>query len=195
MVSRHRDFDPDLVLAQASQVFREKGYVGTSIRDLEQATGLTTGSLYNSFGDKAHLFDLALREYVELVVRGRVRHHLRHERDATTELRAFLRSTFEGEGVDRIGCLLTNSSIEAHLLEQSSQELLRSATDDQRAAFLASIQTTLPQLDPHEAGQRADVLLAAYHGILVLIRQRRSVAMLRRVTEALLEVVFPAEND
>lgn len=46
----------DRVLAQARSVFVAKGYQGSSIDDLVQATGLLRGSLYAAFGSKYGLF-------------------------------------------------------------------------------------------------------------------------------------------
>lgn len=46
----------DQVLAQARSVFVAKGYQGSSIDDLVQATGLLRGSLYAAFGSKYGLF-------------------------------------------------------------------------------------------------------------------------------------------
>ncbi len=51
-----RSFDTDVVVELAAGVFRERGFAGASIQDLESATGLGRGSLYNAFGDKHGLF-------------------------------------------------------------------------------------------------------------------------------------------
>ncbi|WP_341485905.1 TetR/AcrR family transcriptional regulator [Thioclava sp. GXIMD4215] len=61
---RPREFDLPQVLDQAVLVFREKGYNATSIGDLCQATGLTSGSLYKAFKDKLGIFLAALDHYL-----------------------------------------------------------------------------------------------------------------------------------
>src|SRR5271154_5098478 len=60
-----RRFDREDVLDRAALVFWRDGFQATSIQDLEAATGLGRGSLYNAFGDKASLFRAVLSRYAE----------------------------------------------------------------------------------------------------------------------------------
>lgn len=55
-MARPRGFDEDKVIEKAMIIFWERGYESTSISDLEQATGLSRISIYNTFGDKEGLF-------------------------------------------------------------------------------------------------------------------------------------------
>lgn len=57
------------ITALAKQLFKEKGYMGSSMRDLAQRVGIEAASLYNHFKSKEELlqkicFDLA-NEYME----------------------------------------------------------------------------------------------------------------------------------
>jgi len=45
------------------EVFWEKGYNGTSMQDLVDATGLNRSSIYNSFGSKLELYQNTLSHY------------------------------------------------------------------------------------------------------------------------------------
>jgi AcrR family transcriptional regulator len=56
-------FDVDAVLDRIVEAFWRNGFEGTSVEDLEAATGLRRGSLYNAFGDKAEMLRLALDRY------------------------------------------------------------------------------------------------------------------------------------
>ena len=62
-MARIAAFDRDTVLLGAMNVFWEKGYNGTSMQDLVQATGLNRSSLYNSFGSKLQLYQDTLKHY------------------------------------------------------------------------------------------------------------------------------------
>ena len=60
---RSEDFDRSQVLQNAKEVFWVKGYNGTSMQDLVDATGLNRSSIYNSFGNKMELFQQTLKQY------------------------------------------------------------------------------------------------------------------------------------
>lgn len=57
------EFDKEKVLKNAMHVFWEKGYNGTSMQDLVDATGLNRSSIYNSFGSKLELYQNTLSLY------------------------------------------------------------------------------------------------------------------------------------
>ncbi len=79
----------DEILAVARQLFAERGYFGTSMRDIADASGLLAGSLYTHFASKAQL--------VEEIVAVFYRDLLTAQRTA---------SSFEGTGADRFRLLL-----------------------------------------------------------------------------------------
>jgi len=62
---RPREFDADVVIERAMGIFWSRGYHGTSLPDLLEATKLSRGSLYSAFGDKHTLFLRALDRYVD----------------------------------------------------------------------------------------------------------------------------------
>lgn len=64
-MARPREFNETEALDRAVDVFWERGFEGTSIADLESATGLGRQSLYNAFGGKRELFLRALDRYAE----------------------------------------------------------------------------------------------------------------------------------
>lgn len=59
-------FDKTEALEKALDVFWEKGYQGTSIKDLEERMALARSSIYNTFGNKEELFFQALSHYQHL---------------------------------------------------------------------------------------------------------------------------------
>jgi len=110
-MARPKEFDNEKVLARAGEVFWRQGYEVVSIQDLEAATGLGRGSLYNAFGDKEGLFIAALDRYVEKHGAAPFRHLA--ERDVGKGLGLMLSAI-----IDRMsnpnnppGCLLTNASL------------------------------------------------------------------------------------
>ena len=57
----------DVILARAMFFFWQNGYAGTSLRDLTQATGLSSAALYHRFSDKDGLF---VEELLTMRTRG-----------------------------------------------------------------------------------------------------------------------------
>lgn len=63
MSPRAKEFDQAAVIEQAMILFCEKGYAATSIRDLVTRLGVSSSSLYATFGDKDAIFLLALKRH------------------------------------------------------------------------------------------------------------------------------------
>jgi TetR/AcrR family transcriptional regulator, transcriptional repressor for nem operon len=55
------------ILEKAASVFNKRGFAGTSLADLEAATGLTKGALYGNFNDKETLAEDAFIYATSLV--------------------------------------------------------------------------------------------------------------------------------
>jgi AcrR family transcriptional regulator len=58
-------FDPDATLDELMYLFWDKGYDHTTQADMVERTGLSSSSLFNTFGDKAAIFDAVLARYNE----------------------------------------------------------------------------------------------------------------------------------
>lgn len=62
-MARTREFDEQAVLEKARDLFWERGYTATSIRDLEEHLGISRSSIYLFFGGKRELYDRTLAMY------------------------------------------------------------------------------------------------------------------------------------
>ncbi len=65
IMARNVEFDEQLAISKAMDVFWKKGYNGASMRDLTEAMGINSSSLYNTIGDKHQLFLKAIKHYTE----------------------------------------------------------------------------------------------------------------------------------
>ncbi len=65
-MSRTKEFNPDLALDKAMQLFWLHGYAATSVRDLCDHMGIKKGSLYDTFGNKRSLYLAALERYLKI---------------------------------------------------------------------------------------------------------------------------------
>jgi TetR/AcrR family transcriptional repressor of nem operon len=109
-MARPREFDEHEVVDAARRQFNQTGYHGTSVGDLSRVTGLSKGSLYGAFGDKAALFHRVFDEYCTASDEGAAARVEGPEDQALDRLRDWLRSP-EG-GHDRVGCLLAKGTAE-----------------------------------------------------------------------------------
>lgn len=181
-MGRNRSWDRDEVVREASGVFHRKGYASTSLRDLEEATGLHPGSVYAAFGSKDGLFADVLACYRREVVEARVAQYLTSARDPRAGIRALFRSTFEGRPAPDPGCLLTNSAIESPTLPPDAQEAVGDALDVLRRGFRDLAFRVSG--DTRHAARTAHQLLALYQGLLVLVRAGADTTSLRATCEA-----------
>ena len=62
-MGRKKSYDREEVAESALQMFWEKGFERTSLRDLEAATGVNRFGLYDSFKDKQGLFEECIEHY------------------------------------------------------------------------------------------------------------------------------------
>jgi len=167
-MGRTRTFDRDAVLFAAANAFRQRGYRDVSIAELEKATGLVSGSIYNAFGDKAGLFRAALNHYVHGFVKQRL-DAFAGEGARLEDLERLILTTLEPPLSDGFGCLVTNS-----IVEFGREESLASSDI---ADTLAMTEKAIGEVLMHELGSAATPamtlhLMTLYHGVLTLSRSR-----------------------
>ncbi|MFK0166569.1 TetR/AcrR family transcriptional regulator [Rhizobium sp. NPDC090279] len=188
-MARPREFDEETVLTLAVEHFWEHGYEATSIRDLAQAMGLTTASIYNAFGDKRAIYRRALDFYVERSFGDRVgRFETRPPREA---IRAFFEEIIERSlsDVQRKGCMLVNSALEVAPHDEEFQRVVAGVLVQVEAFFRRCVQAG--QSDgsinrAQNASELAGMLLSTLLGIRVLARMRPE----RKLLKGLIKPVF-----
>lgn len=182
-MARTREYDENTVLTGAMHAFRRQGFATISIRDLEAATGLKAGSLYNSFGDKAGLFQAALAHYNRTVLDRRIAEHAK-EAAGLAGLRALFLSLLHEPRNEAFGCLITNAAIEFGREAPPGVGEGLGILRELFAARLASAKAAgrlRSGLDEQLGAQR---LLALYQGILVLVRAGHDKAELARMIDS-----------
>ena len=181
-MGRTRSYDEDAVLRGAMHAFRRKGYQAVSIRDLEEATGLKAGSIYNSFGDKAGLFDAAFAHYNQAVLQKRIDRYAAREAGLGGLRDLFLTLLWEPDG-GSFGCLITNMAVELGS-EEAGNHHVEAGLGTLRRAFAERLEEARaagelrPPIRPERAAMK---LLALYQGILVLVRAGYDKAALKRL--------------
>ena len=119
---RQKEYDHERVVEKAMRVFWEKGYEGTSVQELVDATGLNRFGMYQAFGSKEGLFLEALDVYRNRVSSQMIR-ILEEGPAGRHTLQEFFRKLIEkysSPGEAR-GCLITNTAIESSLRGKDAQ--------------------------------------------------------------------------
>lgn len=107
-----KQFDKQTVLDKAMKLYWTKGVEATTLSDLEKATGLKRGSIYNTFGDKDGLFLEALDHYSNKIIAPMAQPlKSRDAREAVKGLLDALLSRFKNKDLPT-GCLITGTSME-----------------------------------------------------------------------------------
>ena len=180
-MGRNQSFESAAVVRVARDLFWDKGYDATSVADLEQATGITRSSLYHAFGSKRGLYDTAVDNYLETVIRPR----LSILRADHAQIGSGLLEYFAGlrdavlalpDGSARLGCLLVNCA--AGLA--SHDEAARTVVDSYRAELTAALRYALAASigtrrapEPELLDERARVLASLSMTAMLLARINR----------------------
>ncbi|MCW5251981.1 MULTISPECIES: TetR/AcrR family transcriptional regulator [unclassified Streptomyces] len=173
-MARTKEFDPDLVLRRAMELFWERGYEATSLADLVDHLGIGRASLYATFGSKHDLYLAAIRRYLRGSEAGFVT-ALAQPGPALPAVRAFVESWVTDALTDsgRRGCLVVNAAVE---LAPRDPEVARQVEASWRVVETALVSALLraraqgelaPGKDPHEI---AHFLLVLKQGVRVIAR-------------------------
>jgi len=175
-MARPATFDREQVLAQTMTCFWQHGYTATSMKHLEAATGLTPGSLYNSFGSKDGLFLESLDHYTETIIGERIHCYLKPAEGKFVDepllgIEEFISSGFYAQANDlHLGCLLVNTSTELGPHHQIVRKKISQAMVKVMTALEHALQQAqqLGQLhDSIDPKQRAQLLGLLFNGMLV----------------------------
>ena len=106
-----KSFDRKQAIDQAMHLFWLRGYEGTGMADLVEATGASRYGLYDEFGDKRGLFLVALDRYLARLVKPNYR-SLNHKNAGLAEIRAFFEGikAVAGTPAQIMGCLMCHTA-------------------------------------------------------------------------------------
>ncbi len=166
-MARTKEFDVDATIDRAVDLFRSKGHAATSVQDLVDHLGINRGSIYDTFGNKDNLYDLALQRYIDQGQRF-VDNTL--DLDLPLRDRLHLILTALVDSAQGRGCLVVNTACERNdqhpaavtataaafeITRQQLQRAFRTAPADQRASGV----------DPDTA---AETILVLMQGLMVM---------------------------
>ena len=122
-MARSKEFDEQVVLRKAMDVFWAQGYEKTSMQDLVDRMGIHRRSIYDTFGDKHSLFVAALAEYERFITK-----EMERIIDRSPSVKQAIRDVFlfilESATDNPKGCLSVNTAVELSLLDTKIDEIV-----------------------------------------------------------------------
>ena len=157
-----------LIIEKTAPIFNTKGYAGTSLTDMTDATGLTKGSVYGNFEDKDDVA-LAAFDYNMDKLIGQVREQQTNQRSALSKLQAFIIVYRNGLQAPVLsgGCPIINMGIEADDTHPQLKERVNSALTKWHKSISAIIQQGKMQgefKDEINASEFASLMIAMIEG-------------------------------
>ena len=194
-MARQREFDTDAAVAAAMSLFRRKGYEGTSMRDLAEATGLGSGSLYAAFGSKDGLYLAALDLYRQQYA-APLSDMLRAGEDARDVIREIFVGVIDEIVRDgqRQACMIVGAAMERAQHDPRVADRLRSTTQSLELALydtLAEGQLRGQIPDRVNASDLAAFLVTTLQGLRVMAAITPDRATLMRSVEVALTCLAP----
>lgn len=180
---RPRSFDRDEALCAALRVFRERGYEGTSIADLQAALGgLAPPSIYGAFGSKEALFKEAVALYTTRT-RARVSRALEGAPSTKAAVEGMLRCAVLGttEPDEPRGCLLVQGALTCSPASGSVQEFLHDQRLEGHRALTKRLKAGVAAGDVPagaDIGALASFYATVIHGISIQAKDGASRASL-----------------
>lgn len=181
-MARTKEFDPDIVLRRALELFWEHGYDATSMSDLVEHLGIAKASIYGTFGGKRELFLKALQRYLE-TTDPVIMAELSQPGPVLPAVRALVgRFIREASSPDSyLGCMVVNSAVGMARRDADVARLVESSWAHLETTLTAALLRARAQgelsadSDPRAL---ARFLLVFFQGVRVLERAPDSAARL-----------------
>jgi TetR/AcrR family transcriptional repressor of nem operon len=168
-----KQHDTETFVDSAMRVFWSRGYEGTSINDLVQATGINRGSIYASFDGKREIFLAALASYDDRY-RARFLAGLKAGRGPKEAILAAFRAAADQAPTADMpaGCLIVNSAVELAPHDPEIADAVNASLGELRAFFRDRIEAAkaAKEIGALEPEAMTTTLYALFLGLRVMAR-------------------------
>jgi len=189
-LARPREFNEDVALNGAMDVFWTYGYEGASLPDLLRGMGLTRGSLYKAYKDKKSLFINILHRYDEVEVEKAT--NLLSDQNIEDGLnrieKVFGAILNAVENDDHRGCLLCSAAAGPAYKDKEIAEAVHILLQRMKSGFETALQESSQHstFSEKKLGQLSDLLLTQYVGLRILSRSQATPDTLKRSISSLM---------
>lgn len=177
------------MLAKAAQVFRERGYAGTSMQALSKAMNMGEQSIYNAFGSKEEVFSRALEQYC---VEAKSGFGPLAEPDASLpQIEAFFAGLVKHTTSGAPACLVTQTCLD---LEERGDKVAKQVTQHMRGLekkLLVAVKNAVAnkEIECDDPKAVARYLNTTIQGLSVLAKSGTSAKALREVVKVALQAL------
>jgi TetR/AcrR family transcriptional repressor of nem operon len=171
------------IVEAAAPIFNQRGYEGSSLNDLMEATGLKKGGIYRHFSSKQELAAEAFDYTWEAAWNARLL-HVDEKANGIEKLKKLIANFLDYRSPVAGGCPILNTAIEA----DDGNPVLRARAAKALRSWLTRLQTiveqarergeTRPGVDPKVV---ATLIVASLEGALMMSRLQRNDEALSRV--------------
>jgi len=186
-IGRPIEFDPDVALDAAMNLFWRKGYESSSLHDLLATMKLSKSSFYQTFNSKHDLFKDCFYQYHKMVI-----DNLESQLKQATSGKAFIENLFHAIATETVGqnarrgCLLVNTAIEFAQTDPEIAKLVSDGIDDLTTIFETAIKQGQQQHDitiTKDARAMAIYLVSSISGLRTMIKAGADRETIRRIAE------------
>ena len=175
------------IIRKAAPIFNQRGYAGTSMQDVMQATGLEKGGLYRHFAGKQELAFAAYSYAVGQAFAARLA-HAEQMHDAIGKLRAMVAGFVELPSPVAGGCPLMNLGVDADDTNPRLRLLALKSLRTWKAWIIKTVDegkragNVRPHVDPIKI---ANQIVATLEGGLLISRLEKNPVALHHAAQGL----------
>lgn len=191
-----KQFDPEIALDKAMQLFWAKGYAATSLNELLETMQIGRKSLYDTFGNKRALYIKALQRYSQTIV-SQIHQGLNNpDRPALENVRAVMRDiAAENSKPLSPGCLLGVSMAQFRTDDAEMADVLRKHMQQVERAYhkaFAKAQAEGELKPTTNVRNLARLFMSAHQGLTLIGRVTETQALPNGIVDGALAVLETA---
>lgn len=190
-MARSKDFEVNIVLDKAMDLFWRQGYEKTSIQELVTHMGIHRRSMYDTFGDKHALYMEALDRYRSIQEKN-IKIRIQPPISAKQAIRQMFEMTICTEENHPKGCLIVNTAVELAMYDseaaaQVTEDFLN--TEQLFYELLVSGQQTGEIAEHHNALKLSVFLNNVWVGLRVMVKATEDTEKLTSIMDTTLAVL------
>ena len=188
-MARVREFNENIALDRAIELFWERGYAHTSMREVVKHTGVAHAGLYTAFGGKDDLFKAAIEKYEERIFTY-LFGGLESTRASLKDIKKLFHfiTSAKDDKYFQHGCFIANSALEFGNTEHPINEVLTRTFNRQVRAFANALNNAL-QLNQIKASTNVQESAASF---AVLFYGCSSLTRMNAPSEAIQQAIAAA---